>query len=300
MDFKFFTDRSVQNDYLLIKVKDYLKMRSFARWKIIFIDPGVYELRGSIEYAFIPKMEVNKFIKNLPQNHYFSLDYPSDMNLDYQDLFMKKSWLNAQKYSKYESYIVTVQSKFQNLQSYKGWFKRYNALDIKSGILAIGNLCRIPRLSKLLKETIRYSFENCDHKWIHIYGLCLQGIVYALKQAEIYDINFSVDSTKWTRACTQELKDKFGRVHAHYLIRQQFFDEYLKLIQKKLRNMNPIDKKVSEFRELGIAIADSKNTNFRQISTFRDILHDLLQRSKQNQIERRREKSFYDWESEHK
>ena len=48
---KFFTDKTVVNDYLLVKIKDYLKMDNFSRWKEVFIDPGVWELTKSNKFG---------------------------------------------------------------------------------------------------------------------------------------------------------------------------------------------------------------------------------------------------------
>ena len=49
---KFFTDKTVINDYLLIKIKDYLKLKDKSRWQEIFVDPGVYELTKTFYYSW--------------------------------------------------------------------------------------------------------------------------------------------------------------------------------------------------------------------------------------------------------
>ena len=47
---KFFTDHTVDNEFLLIKLKDYLKGKHLKRdYKEVLIDPGVYELTKSNE-----------------------------------------------------------------------------------------------------------------------------------------------------------------------------------------------------------------------------------------------------------
>ena len=140
---KFFTDKTVKNDYLLIQITDYLKLKDFSKWKKILIDPKVYELKKSNEYSWINKINILDFLNSLPKNHFFSLDYPCDMNLKYQDLFLKKSWNNALKYYNHSQYIITVQSKFKDFWNFVEWFDKYNSLQIKSEILGLGNLCRI-------------------------------------------------------------------------------------------------------------------------------------------------------------
>ena len=52
--------------------------------------------------------------------------------------------------------------------------------------------------------------------------------------AKRFDIKLSIDSTKWSRACTQELKDKYdGQIMCRRETRQEFFEAY----KKKIRSM---------------------------------------------------------------
>ena len=227
---KFFTDKTVINDYLLIKIKDYLKLQDFSRWKEVFIDPGVYELTKSNEYSWRDKINIKDFLNSLPDNHYFSLDYPCDMNLQYTNLFLEKSWLNALKYNTYLQYIVTVQSKFHDYLSFVEWFDRYNRLHIFSGIMGLGNLCRIHFKDQYIKHVLPYAFKNCTHPRIHIYGLAFKIIPFAFKLANHYGIELSIDSTKWTRAVTKKLKDKYN-INCNRENRQEYFDEYIKRIE---------------------------------------------------------------------
>ena len=89
---KFFTDSSVVNEYLLIKLSDYKKKAPefFKEYKEVFIDPGVYELTKSTTYSWEKDTDILEFLNSLPENHYFSADYPSDMNLKYSGIFMDK------------------------------------------------------------------------------------------------------------------------------------------------------------------------------------------------------------------
>lgn len=231
--FKFFTDKSIINDYLLIKIKDYLKVKDFSKWKEVFIDPSVYELKKSDKYSFEGKINIHSFLEKLPSNHYFSFDYPSDMNLKYQNLFLKKSWTNALKYNEYSQYIITVQSKFNDFWNFVDCFDKYNNLSIESNILGLGNLCRIKYLTEYLENVLDYAFSNCKHKRIHIYGLNIKAIPLSYELANRYNIKLSIDSTKWTRACTVKLKDKYG-ISCKRNNRQEFFNSYLELIKNKI------------------------------------------------------------------
>ena len=195
---KFFTDKTVINDYLLIKIGDYRKVKDFSRWKEIFIDPGVYELTKSNEYSWVDDLNIWEFLNVLPPNHYFSWDYPGDMNPSHAELFLQNTWENALKYHHHPNYIVTVQFKFHNYLSFIAWFDDYNALDIVSGILGLGNLCRIHFKDQYIKHVLPYAFKNCNHNRIHVYGLALRLIPFAFKLAYHYGIELSVDNTKWT------------------------------------------------------------------------------------------------------
>ena len=226
----FFTDKSVINDYLLIKIEDYLKLKDYSRWKEIFIDPGVYELTKEPEYSwFQNNKQVVDFLNSLLPNHYFSLDYPCDMNPKYTEEFLNKTWYHAQLHYNHPNYIITAQYKFNNYPSFVEWFDKYNALKIKSGIMELGNICRILQKTQYIKHVFPYAFKNCTHPRIHIYGLAFKNIKLAHDLANHYGIELSFDSTKWTRACTVELKKKYG-VNCNGKNRQEFFDEYLKKV----------------------------------------------------------------------
>lgn len=231
---KFFTDKTVENEYLLIKIKDYLKMEDFSRWDEILIDPGVYELTKSNEYSWKGKINIDNFLDSLPENHYFSWDYPCDMNEVYTKEFLIKSWENAFKFHNHSQYICTVQSKFRNYWNFVKWFDKYNSLEIKSRILALGNMCRFRSLNNYIKHTLDYAFSHCNHKRIHIYGLCLKAIPYAYRLSKRFNVELSIDSTNWTRAYNKKLKEKYNnRVGCRSNNRQEFFNKYLKQIQKR-------------------------------------------------------------------
>ena len=232
---KFFTDKTVENEYLLIKLGDYLKLKDKSKWDKIFIDPHVYELTKSPTYSWEEKIDIKEFLDSLPENHYFSWDYPCDMNRKYTNLFINKTLSKALLYHTHPQYICTVQFKFRDYEIFVEWFDKYNKLDIASGILGIGNLCRFRSLNIFLRKVLDYSFTRCKHKYIHIYGLCLKAIPYAHKLAGLNGIELSIDSTKWTRVVNKELRKMMGVGHRGCSSneRQLFFDEYLKEINKR-------------------------------------------------------------------
>ncbi len=134
---KFFTDKTVINDYLLIKINDYMKMDDFSKWKEVFVDPGVYDLTKSDKFSWEGLINIPDFLNSLPDNHYFSWDYPGDMNIQYQDKFLIWTYNNAINYRTNSQYIVTVQSKFNNYYNFVEWFDKFNDLKIESGILGL-------------------------------------------------------------------------------------------------------------------------------------------------------------------
>ena len=227
---KFFTDKTVKNDYLLIKIKDYIKMKDKSKWKEIFVDPGVYDLTKSDKFSWEGKINISEFLDSLPENHYFSWDYPGDMNIKYQELFLQKTWDNNIKYCYHPNFIVTAQYIFNHYWNFVKNFEQCNQLIIKSGILGLGNMCKYRTLNSYLKHTLDYAFSHSNYKRIHIYGLCLQGIPYADKLAKKYKIELSVDSMKWTFCFYEtEIND-----------RQHHFEMYMEKIKKKVSTIPKI------------------------------------------------------------
>ncbi len=229
---KFFTDKTVDNDYLLIKIGDYLKFNLKRSYKEIFVDPGVYDLTKSDKFSWEGKIDIPSFLDGLPDNHYFSFDYPCDMNPKYQDEFILKTWDNANKYCNHPNYIVTAQYPFNNYWCFTTWFDRYNQLPIESGIMGLGNLCRIMHLSEYMKHALGYAFKNCRHPRIHIYGLAKRNIKYAYRLARKYGIKLSIDSTKWTRGSTA-LQCRVGHAAVKSGERQLFFDTYIEELRER-------------------------------------------------------------------
>jgi len=156
------------------------------------------------------------------------------MNMQYAELFLEKSWNNAVKYCSHPQYIVVVQSILNNYLSFIEWFNKYNKLEITSGIMGLGNICRIMFCTEYVKHTLPYAFKHCSIKRIHIYGLAMRNIPFAYKLAEKYGINISIDSTKWTSAVNNHCRELAnGKGYCTKGNRQQFFNEYMRVIQSR-------------------------------------------------------------------
>ncbi len=194
---KFFTDGSVQWPYLLIKIMKYIKKRNKGSYKEILIDPGVWDLKEGFEYIWEGTIILHEFLKTLPSNHFFSLDYPGDMNLHYQKLFLDKSKRYAEGFAYHPNFIVTVQFYHNNYWSFVENFEWYNELDIKSGILGLGNMCRHSTCNQFMKHALDYAFSHCNHPRIHVYGLCKDAIPYADRLARRFNVELSIDQEKW-------------------------------------------------------------------------------------------------------
>jgi len=154
------------------------------------------------------------------------------MNIEFTDIFLRNSWSNAKLFCYHSQYIITVQYEFNNYFKFVYWFSKYNNLKIRSGIMGLGNMCRFPRLNNYIKHSLDYAFLGCTVGRIHIYGLCLDAILYANKLAKRFKIELSIDSTKWTFACNNELKEKYG-YYSKGFNRQEFFDIYIQEIKNR-------------------------------------------------------------------
>ena len=66
---------------------------------------------------------------------------------------------------------------------------------------------------------------------VHFYGLALRLIKAYVPGLERAGLDISVDSTKWTRAATTELKRAHG-LNAHTATRDLFFRTYMDEIKK--------------------------------------------------------------------
>jgi hypothetical protein len=210
-----------------------MKDSTTNKWKEILVDPGVYDLTKDYKFKWEGDINIPDFLNSLPNNHFFSLDLPSDMNLKYKKYFLEKSWQYAQAYCYHPQFIVTVQFYHNDYWSFKENFDKYNDLNIKSGFLGIGNYCKQHFNNEFVKHTLPYIFKNTKWPRLHIYGLAMRIIPIAYNLAKRNNIDLSIDSTKWTRPINAFCRDLAGGLWFTHKYRQRFFDEYLNEIRKK-------------------------------------------------------------------
>ena len=220
----FFTDFNTKiSNFCLLNIKDYKKRLSKNKF-IYFIDPGVYELKDSAEYS---KIELLHELANgkLLENEWISIDYPCDMNEAYTETFIEKSIKNNLRYKNNPQYICTIQFKFQDFKDFKYQFEYLEEqIDFSKKIIGIGNLCRIMKPNLFTDEVFEFlkeKYYEYDY-YFHFYGLSLSLIK---KYLHVFKC-CGVDSTKWTRACNNNLKKSFG-LNCNKKTRNLYFISYM-------------------------------------------------------------------------
>lgn len=224
----FFTDITTDaSHYCLLNINRYSDQRKYQK-KMIFVDPGVYELKKKSEYSKIGFMR--ELIPNLELNEYISIDYPCDMSPQYSKDFIQKSIDNNWAYHSNPKYICTIQFRFHNYADFKYRIEELSPIWKNTNkILGIGNMCRI-RKPDVFTDYV-FSYLNSIAKEgmrIHFYGLWLSLIRKYLGRLDA-KCHISVDSTKWTQAVTTELKLKYG-LNARKNTRNEFFLAYMQEI----------------------------------------------------------------------
>ena len=234
--FTFFTKpQAGLSSYCLMNIKDYHKKEKFGKKIIYFIDPSVYDLVENEEYSKIDLLH-DLAKGKLQQNEFISIDYPCDMNERYSRLFIEKSIENNLKYKDNMNYICTIQSKFMDFEDFKNQFEFLESkIDFSKKIIGIGNLCRIMYPCKFTDEVFRFlSEKQKEHDYFyHIYGLSMRLVRKYLPKL----LFCSSDSTKWTRAVTNELKSLYG-LNCNSKTMDLYFLEYMKTLRSFLSNIS--------------------------------------------------------------
>lgn len=237
---EFFTDITTNaSNYCLLKIDKYNDKRKYKKIKI-FVDPGVYELKNNKEFSQIHKLHklVEKLAyyqkEGIQTNEYISIDYPNDMNEQFSDLFIKKSYQNNIRYKDINHYICTIQYNFMDIDSFITEFLKLEPIwkNNPNKIIGIGNLCRImyPNdFSDMVFQILEREFKG---RKIHIYGLALRLIRRYIPDLLKSGVFVSIDSTKFTRAVTNELKKRYG-INCKKATRDIFFNEYVNEIKKE-------------------------------------------------------------------
>lgn len=227
---KFFTDITTSaSHYCMLCVNQYYSTKKRTK-SLIFVDPGVYDLKHSYEYSHITLLH-NLAQGFLMPNEYVSIDYPCDMNLQYSDQFIAESIRNNLRYADNPRYICTIQSHFQNFADFQTQFNFLeNKINFYHKIVGVGNLCRIMAPNQFTDHVFEFLKTKPAYRY-HFYGL---GMRLIKKYASFLNSEFiSVDSTKWTFAVTDILKKEYGP-KCNTSNRNQFFLAYMSELSKFL------------------------------------------------------------------
>jgi hypothetical protein len=233
---KFLTDIKTDiSNFCLLHIDRYNDKRKQNK-KLCFIDPGVYNLKKNIEY---PQFELLHYLAagNLLPNEYISIDYPSDMNPEFEDYFVQETIRNNLRYADNPQYINTLQYKFCIFNSFVANFNHLKPLFWnKNKIVGFGNLCRILYPNEYTDKVFAFIRENMSGiKQIHFYGL---GLRVVKKYFPMFSSNqlqkISLDNTKWTKAVVNDLKFKFG-LNCNRKTRNLYFWRYMKEIDLALK-----------------------------------------------------------------
>jgi hypothetical protein len=251
----FFTHYSCAiSQYCLLSINDYHLLPSLTRKQFI-IDPNISSLKTNLEYPNITQLHALAQSK-LPSNQYITIDYPSDMNPQYADLFLDKTNQNNRKYANNPQYICAVQFPIRkyveiqgslfskpDLADFKAFEQSYNELapifENKQKIVGIGNCCRIRgknEFTNKLMSFLRTRILEGKLWWVHFYGLNLTMIKRYIPSLSINNVILSCDSTKWTRPHNKALKNEW-RGSCFEECRSQFFESYMVSIQKAKINV---------------------------------------------------------------
>lgn len=262
----FFTDITTNSSsYCLLNVNKLNDPKRKDK-KVIFIDPGVYELAKGLEYS---KRDLcHQLTRNgLPKNEFISIDYPCDMiqrfdwnkywkehckkyklnpekdilkvtqpdiEIDYYlcNMLIQKSYFNNLIHKDNPNYICTIQSEFLSYDSFVQEAEKLKPIwSNNKKIIGIGNLCRIMKPNRFTDMVYSYIKDEMKGHQVHIYGMPISQIKKYAKLLESNGIILSCDSTKWTR-----------RIHIHPPLdkstfcrretRDIYFLEYMKEIKK--------------------------------------------------------------------
>ena len=240
----FFTDITTNvSNFCLLHISKYYDCRK-KRKKLVFVDPGVYELKKSNEYSHRDLLHklASGYIQ-MQSNEFISIDYPCDMNPKFSYEFIQKTYENNVRYAHNSQYICTVQSNFLDFPSFLFNMNRTKYIWSNSNkILGMGNLCRLIRWSNnpesnsykiklYLDKVFYYLVSHADLiDKIHFYGIGIQMIrEYIPKINRLMEI--TIDSTKFTKRIHKNPPlDKSICCRKHD--RDLYFLEYMKEIKK--------------------------------------------------------------------
>jgi len=253
----FFTDiTTAASHYCLLHVRAYRSPAKPSK-TAVFIDPGVHQLIKHDDYLAIDRLHaLADGTVPLAPNEWLSIDYPGDMCPGRMEEFLARTYANNVRYAANPRYIATVQCHLSNCDvprprgdwagTAQGHLSDFASFKYEMGrlfpilracpakILAIGNLCRVmypTHLTDRIVAHLKAHVADIPSRRVHFYGLALRLIKAYVPGLERAELEISVDSTKWTRAATSDLKRAHG-LNAHTDTRDLFFTTYMAELKK--------------------------------------------------------------------
>jgi hypothetical protein len=235
----FFTEVECESsNYCLLHVSRYnspLKLKK----KEILVDPGVWQLKKRDEYSKIEFLH-QLASGSLAPNEWISIDYPPTMNEKLAAEFVKRSVENNLKYAANEKYICTIQYYPRNAKQFLSCLKELSpVLENPKKMFGIGFNIGKSRFEMNpdvhTNLVFHYIMKEMTPRRIHLYGPAETVIEKYVPMLERKNFVVSVDSTKWTRASTKQLKKKYG------LQAKKNIEIFFKTYMRKLSNRMGID-----------------------------------------------------------
>jgi len=226
---------ATKSNYCVVNIMEYTD-DIFNEKKIIFLDPGIFELTKADEY---PEVELLHRIANsqMPSNLWMSIDYPVDMNLSKADLFLKKSIQNNFRYADNEQYICCIQiEKQDDFDTFKYRFDELSEIFLnKRKIVGLGCFHSL-QPNPMQDKMIQYMCSKGNSLyWIHFYGIGLALIRKYLPKLQAKGIRVSFDSTKYKFAANEKIRKGYGFTVGRRKTNPIFYYGYIeKLIEAQL------------------------------------------------------------------
>ncbi len=228
----FFTEVTCEpSNYCLLHVGKYNCARKLKK-KEILVDPGVLELTKLPDYSKI-KLLHELASGGLQKNEWISIDYPPYMDPSKANSFIKKSVENNFKYKDNDRYICCIQYFPRMIDQFtRRLGELLPILQNPKKMIGIGGIkdIEMPNMhTNLLFHTL---MKEISPRRIHLYGPAETLIEKYVPLLERKGWIVSVDSTKWTRACTVKLKRQHG-LYCHEK-KNLYFEIYMKKLSKRL------------------------------------------------------------------
>lgn len=201
---------AIKSNYCVVNIMEYTD-DIFEQKKIVFLDPGIFELTKGDEY---PEIDLLHRIANsqMPPNLWMSIDYPVDMNVDKSQLFLEKSIKNNFRYADNLQYICCIQiEKQDDFETFKYRFDELSPIFLnKRKIIGLGcfhSLQPTPQQDKMIQYLCS---KGNSLYWLHFYGIGMSLIQKYLPKLQARGIRVSFDSTKYKFAANEKIRKGYG------------------------------------------------------------------------------------------